>query len=200
MSLTLGIWKRVLGSGALCLFLVVAAPAIATPDLEPVSYAEMSDAQLNEALKGWSALDSANRRGLLVEIKRRMERPQQVQARTPGARTQVPAFTVHIRIQQTRQFGVTAAGQPTDVRTSGMLVIRGGFAPVGKEAAAGAQGAGQPSPQVIRLRPLQGPDFGRGFEQRQAFYRAAEAGQSEAEMATTNLSEASVPAEYPDPK
>ena len=189
--------KRVLGSSLLGLLLVVATPALAMQ--APASFQQMSDAELNEALQGWSTLASAKRRELLVEIKQRMERPQQTQAGVLGAKKQIPGITVHIRIQQTRQFGVNAASGSNHVRTGGMLVIRGPFSPK-VENVAGAPMALPPTPQLVGLRRLKGPDFGRGFEQRQAFLQTVGTDHPDSEMATEGRSKASASAPASDRK
>lgn len=165
-------WKRLLGAGVLCWFVTTFVPAHAE-DREQVSYAEMTDQQLTEALKRWSSLGSSDRRGLLVEIKQRMEQPQQPRSIAPTTNSRLQGFTIRVRMQQTRQFGVKLQSQTNDVRTGGVLVIRGEFSAPGKQSVA-MRGAQKPRPFASdEQNPLPGPGFGRGFNERQAFLRAA---------------------------
>ena len=197
MGLIVGNWKRLLGAGVLCWLLVALAPAHAIEDSEQGSYAEMSDLQLTEALKRWSSLASSDRRSLLVEIKRRMEEPQKPQSIAPTADKQVRGFTIHIRMQQSRQFGVKLQAQASDVRTGGVLVIRGEFSASGKQSTDMRSLQMSPPSSNGELQPLPGPGFGRGFTERQAFLRAAYSEGSAEVIDASKLTSASNAAESP---
>ena len=166
-------WKRLLGAVFLCWLVIGLLPAHAIEKGEQSRYVEMSDSQLTEVLKSWSSLDSSDRRGLLVEIKRRMESPQKSQSVTTTSHRHVQGITIRIRMQQTRQFGVKLRAQAGDLRTGGVFVIRGEFSSPGNQSN-GMRSLQVHAPSLNGERhPLPGPGFGRGFNERQAFLRAA---------------------------
>ncbi len=166
-------------SGLLALVVCVAQPLHAeTNSLQAeTDYQGMSDADLTAALQTWGTLESADRRGLLVELRKRMQRAEQSN-RAPksamlGAGSQArlrPArITIQIRVRQSMRFG---AG----IGSNGMLVVRSGnmsAADVQSAATAARHLLTQMRARMARAEPLPGPGFGDGFERRQNYLKAS---------------------------
>ena len=185
--------------GLLALVLCAAAPLEAA-----TAYDEMSDAQLTEVLQGWGALDSADRRSLLVELRKRMQRAEQsnrtlATATANTAGSPMPAsgsqiqgqnqshklprqarVTIHIRVRQNMRFG---AG----IDANGVLLVRSGALGAGGPNSATSlapQAATNAMRQMLtlmrarmaRAEPLPGPGFGDGFERRQDYLKASLSG------------------------
>ena len=185
--------------GVLALVLCAAAPLEAA-----TAYDEMSDAQLTEVLQGWGALDSADRRSLLVELRKRMQRAEQsnrtlATATANTAGSPMPAsgsqiqgqnqshklprqarVTIHIRVRQNMRFG---AG----IDANGVLLVRSGALGAGDPNSATSlapQAATNAMRQMLtlmrarmaRAEPLPGPGFGDGFERRQDYLKASLSG------------------------
>ena len=151
---------------------------LASPVKAASAYHEMSDAELTEVLQGWGSLASADRRGLLVELRKRMQRsePSDRALVTRSSRNHDmlrPArITIHVRVRQNMRFG---AG----VGSRGVFVVRSGNLSAGDAqvaANAARQLLAQMRSRMANAEPLLGPGFGDGFERRQDFLKASVSG------------------------
>ena len=174
---------------ALSLAVSTAAPAHASAP-NNTNYDTMSDAALTEVLQEWGTLASADRRGLLVELKKRMQRPdnqsrQLVTTRSSENSLRPARITIRIRVRQNMRYGAGIGNQPT-----GMFVVRSGArnSGIGEPAAAPTGPAAgihamrhllaQMRARMARAEPLPGPGFGDGFERRQDYLQASVSGSS----------------------
>ncbi len=146
----------------------------ATDSLQAATdYQGMSDAQLTEALQTWGTLESTDRRSLLVELRKRMQRAEQPNRAMSGvgsqARLRPARITIQIRVRQNMRFG---AGVGSD----GVLVVRSGnisAADMQSAATATRHLLAQMRARMGRAEPLPGPGFGDGFERRQNYLKAS---------------------------
>lgn len=195
MELTQTHWRTALGAVLVCALALMASPSLGASVSAPASassnvlYADMSDAQLTQALQSWGTLESSERRELLVELKKRMERSQEPQARREAPQTVIrtPRTTGYIRVSVRMRFGAgidssmhSAINKPiASLRSGGVVVMRGGVQAVqGLQAIGDARLSAQRMFEHMRRliansQPLPGPGFGDGFERRQAYLRAS---------------------------
>lgn len=154
------------------IMLLVSPPLFASAS-DGVSYADMKDAELTQTLTSWGTLHSSERRELLVELKKRMERSQELQAQTSARQTRAPRITIRIHVRKTMRFGAGVTGQVGHLRSGGLVVMRGGMNGTG-DAPMGARAALEHMRRLIaNSEPLPGPGFGDGYERRQAYLRAS---------------------------
>ena len=189
MALTRTYLREALGAGLICALVLLASPTLWASASDEVSYADMKDAELTQALQTWGTLQSSERRELLVELKKRMERSQgletQVSAPQAQAQSRAPRITIYIHVRKSMRFG---AGIDTGIdnhignlRPGGVVVMRGGVSGGvndGVKTVGDARLAAQEMLQHMRrlianAKPLPGPGFGDGFERRQAFMQAS---------------------------
>lgn len=161
-------------TGLLCLVVLAANPSFAVSTGALYSYAEMSDAQLTEVLQQWGTLQSSDRRGLLVELRNRMQRAEALQVRAPlTSEAQAPRFTIYIRVRQTMRFGAGIDNQVGNRRSGGVVLVRGSVKGVGDVQRSAREILDHMRGLMAHARPLPGLEFGGGFEQRQAFLQAS---------------------------
>ena len=179
----------------MCALVLLASPPLWASASDGVSYAEMKDAELTQALQSWGTLQSSERRELLVELKKRMERSQglQTQASAPQAQARVPRITIYIHVRKSMRFGAgidtgidtridtnidtnidtSVDGQIGNLRSGGVVVVRGGVKGVGDARLAAQEMLERMRRLIANSEPLPGPGFGDGFERRQAFLQAS---------------------------
>ncbi len=163
-----------LRASLLCVLLLGAAPSFASSTGAMYAYAEMNDAELTEVLQRWGTLQSSDRRGLLVELKKRMQRSQTLRARVPVAsEAHAPRLTVYIRVRQTMRFGAGIDNQVGNLPSGGMVVVRGSVNGIGNPQRSAREILDHMRGLMARAQPLPGPGFGGGFEQRQAFLQTS---------------------------
>ncbi|MCY4039630.1 MAG: hypothetical protein OXF72_00050 [Gammaproteobacteria bacterium] len=137
-------------------------------------YHTFNDRQLTEVLQKWGTLDSADRRGLLVELRKRMQRAEYSNraphSAMPNAsnqsRLRPGRITIQIRVRQTMRFG---AG----IGSEGVLVVRSENMPNVSHIKDARHLLAQMRARMARAEPLPGPGFGDGFERRQDYIKAS---------------------------
>ncbi|MCY4276316.1 MAG: hypothetical protein OXE81_00540 [Gammaproteobacteria bacterium] len=138
------------------------------------NYQTFNDRQLTEVLQKWGTLDSADRRGLLVELRKRMQRAEYSNraphSAMPNAsnqsRLRPGRITIQIRVRQTMRFG---AG----IGSEGVLVVRSENMPNVSHIKDARHLLAQMRARMARAEPLPGPGFGDGFERRQDYIKAS---------------------------
>ena len=189
--------RKALGAGLTCALVLLASPTLWASSSDEVSYADMKDAELTQALQTWGTLQSSERRELLVELKKRMERSQgletQVSAPQAQAQSRAPRITIYIHVRKSMRFGAGIdTGVDTGVdnhignlRPGGVVVMRGGVSggvndgvhdsvrTVGDARLAAQEMLQHMRRLIANAKPLPGPGFGDGFERRQAFMQAS---------------------------
>ncbi|MCY4198650.1 MAG: hypothetical protein OXF31_02325 [Gammaproteobacteria bacterium] len=170
-------------AGLLALVVCVAQPLQAETDSlqaetdslhAATDYHTFNDRQLTEVLQKWGTLDSADRRGLLVELRKRMQRAEYSNraphSAMPNAsnqsRLRPGRITIQIRVRQTMRFG---AG----IGSEGVLVVRSENMPNVSHIKDARHLLAQMRARMARAEPLPGPGFGDGFERRQDYIKAS---------------------------
>ena len=138
------------------------------------NYQTFNDRQLTEVLQKWGTLASADRRGLLVELRKRMQRAE-YSNRAPNSampnasnqsRLRPGRITIQIRVRQTMRFG---AG----IGSEGVLVVRSENMSNVSHIKDARHLLAQMRARMARAEPLPGPGFGDGFERRQDYIHAS---------------------------
>ena len=159
----------------MCALVLLVGPALGASVSDGASYADMNDAELTEALQSWGTLQSSDRRELLVELKKRMERSKGLPAQASARQTQAraPRITIYIHVRKNMRFGAGIENQVSNRRSSGVVVMRGGTSGVDDVRLAAREILAHMRGLIANSEPLPGPGFGDGFERRQAYLRAS---------------------------
>ena len=179
-------WNRALGVGLMCALAMAAGSLFAASTMasDSNSYAELSDAQLTKVLQQWGTLKSSDRRGVLVEVKNRMERSRTRQAQPRPA--QAPRIAIYIRVRQTMRYGAGIQNHVGSLRSGGVVVMRGSMKEAGGARLTVTEMLNHMRGLSVRTQRLPGPGFGDGFEQRQAFLQASFAQRAQREPSSAS--------------